>query len=329
MNLSFILTIVIAVKSKIFFSILIFSRIFFLPAQTHNGSQQDYIQLEKENLLELTSLKPHSTNILLKEFNSIVENNYKLIAAGKTPEYVFFRYKNSEGFTVYELSSRLNINYDTIITLNRISSKDDSISGKTLIIPTIQGIFIPEGKGKNSIEVLLQQNYRNQNLTNKKNYYKIEGEEFSFYQGKRLSPTERAFFLDSALRLPLDENSFIVSSEFGARKNPFSGQLKNHNGIDLAAEEGTPVYAIKDGSAAYVFEKDPEFGNYIILSHDQGKQTSVYAHLSKINVGQYDFVKKGTIIGYVGQTGMATASHLHFEIRQGGKAQNPREKLNF
>ena len=80
---------------------------------------------------------------------------------------------------------------------------------------------------------------------------------------------------------------------------------------------------------AYTVSNDPTFGNYIILSHDLGKQSSVYAHLSKIFVEQYSFVKKGTIIGLVGHTGMATGDHLHFEIRKGGKALNPREKLNF
>ena len=57
--------------------------------------------------------------------------------------------------------------------------------------------------------------------------------------------------------------------------------------------------------------------------------TSVYAHLSKITVDRYQYVKKGDVIGYVGQTGKATGPHLHFEIRTGGKAEDPRIKLNI
>ena len=57
--------------------------------------------------------------------------------------------------------------------------------------------------------------------------------------------------------------------------------------------------------------------------------TSVYAHLSKITVERYQVVRKGDVIGYVGQTGMATGPHLHFEIRQGGKAEDPRLRLNL
>ena len=296
--------------------------------------------IEKNRLPQLDSLqsylyiedgesKKQIKNEQFNQYSTIVEDNSKAVMAGREPEFLFFKYKVAERFTVLELCARCNINYDTIITLNSIASKDDVIKGETLIIPTVQGLFIPLDKCHNAIETLLQQNYKNQNLTNPILYFTIEGRSFVFLQGKRLSPTERAFYLDSSLRLPLDENSFYVSSEFGSRKNPLSGQIKNHNGIDLAAEEGTPVYAVKDGDVAYTVSNDQTFGNYIILSHDLGKQSSVYAHLSKIFVEQYSFVKKGTIIGLVGHTGMATGDHLHFEIRKGGKALNPREKLNF
>ena len=296
--------------------------------------------IEKNRLPQLDSLqsylyiedgesKKQIKNEQFNQYSTIVEDNSKAVMAGREPEFLFFKYKVAERFTVLELCARCNINYDTIITLNSIASKDDVIKGETLIIPTVQGLFIPLDKCHNAIETLLQQNYKNQNLTNPILYFTIEGRSFVFLQGERLSPTERAFYLDSSLRLPLDENSFYVSSEFGSRKNPLSGQIKNHNGIDLAAEEGTPVYAVKDGDVAYTVSNDQTFGNYIILSHDLGKQSSVYAHLSKIFVEQYSFVKKGTIIGLVGHTGMATGDHLHFEIRKGGKALNPREKLNF
>lgn len=291
--------------------------------------QQTYIELKTENLPEIKSLVPRRENVLFEQFNEIVRQNFRKTFAGETPEYSFFRYTNNEKFTFQELCARLNINQDTIATLNSIASKDDDLRGKSLIIPTVQGLFIALDSGKNDIEVLLQQNYKNQNLTKGSLYYKINGRNFVFIQGKRFEPTERAFYLDSAFTLPLSKDSFTVSSEFGKRKNPFSGQIKDHNGIDLAAPEGTPVYAIKDGDVAYVVPNDPVFGNYIILSHDHGKQTSVYAHLSKMIVEQYQFVRKGTVIGFVGHTGQATGDHLHFEIRQGGKVQNPRDRINF
>ena len=299
----------------------------FLPAQ--GKSKEDAIELKTEMLPEIQSLSPKRENVVFQQFNEIVEKNFRKTFAGGEPEYSFFKYKVTEKFDFQQLCARLNINIDTMATLNSIASKDDTIKDKTLIVPTVQGIFIALDGGKNDIEALLFQNYKNQNLTKGTLYYRINGRYFVFIQGKRWAPTERAFYLDSGFMLPLLKESFTVSSEFGKRKNPFSGQIKDHNGIDLAAAEGTPVYAIKDGDVAYVISDDPTFGNYIILSHDHGKQTSVYAHLSGMNVNQYQFVKKGTVIGYVGHTGMATGDHLHFEIRQGGKVQNPRDRMNF
>ncbi len=285
------------------------------------------IKIDAEKLPLISRLS--SREDLFKEYSSVVENNYKLVSAGKTPESMFFRYINTEKFTLQGLASRCNIPYETIATLNGIESSSETITNKTLILPTVPGLFVSLEKGRNSIEILLQENHSTDNFSSQEPVFELNSRTYVFLQNKRFTPTERAFFLDSALQLPLSSDSFWVSSEFGKRKNPFSGKTKEHNGIDLAASEGTPVYAIKDGAAANIILNDPEFGNYIILSHDQGKLTSVYAHLSSVLVEQYQSVKKGEVIGYVGQTGMATGPHLHFEIRQGGKAQDPRLKLNL
>ena len=298
-----------------------------LYAQTED--QITRIKIETDKLPVLESLSPSRANTVLRDYNNIVESNSKTISAGREPEIMFFKYTNTERFTFQGLAARCCVTQETLATLNQIENAQDDIKGRTLILPVVSGIFIPVERGINSIEVLLQENYSSHPLTKTNIYYNINGRDYLFLRSKRFTPTERAYFLDSSLRLPLDNDSFWVSSEFGKRKNPFSGEMKNHNGIDLAAAEGTPVYAIKDGSVYAAIEKDPEFGNYIILSHDLGKMTSVYAHLSRITVDRYQYVKKGDVIGYVGQTGKATGPHLHFEIRTGGKAEDPRVKLNI
>ena len=314
----------------LFLSILIC--IFTTPLfsnETEVEEEDQVIILDIDKLPIIESLKPSRKNVLFAGFQSIVENNNLLVAAGHEPEFMFYKYKNTEDFTFQGLAARLCINQDTIATLNGISSSQDDINGRTLIIPTVNGLYIPINNISNKLEQLLHDNYKEQTLTNKELCFRINEKEYLFLQNKRMSPTERAYFLDSSLRLPLDIGTYWVSSEFGKRKNPLSGQIKNHNGIDLAAPVGTPVYAIKDGSAYCCIYGDKELGNYIILSHDMGKMTSVYAHLSKICIEQYQNVRKGDIIGYVGETGMATGPHLHFEIRQGGVAQDPRTKLNL
>lgn len=316
-----------------FFNTFFFFLIYFIFSLGNLYAQPDdqikRIIIEKDKLPVLESLSPSRANTILKDYNNIVESNTKAISAGREPEILFFKYINNERFTFQGLAARCCITQETLATLNQIENAQDDIKGQTLILPVVSGIFIPVERGINSIEILLQENYSSHPLTKTNIYYNINGRDYLFLRSKRFTPTERAYFLDSSLRLPLDNDSFWVSSEFGKRKNPFSGEMKNHNGIDLAAAEGTPVYAIKDGAVYAAIEKDPEFGNYIILSHDLGKMTSVYAHLSKITVDRYQYVKKGDVIGYVGQTGKATGPHLHFEIRTGGKAEDPRIKLNI
>ena len=316
-----------------FFNTFFFFLIYFIFSLENLYAQPDdqikRIIIEKDKLPVLESLSPSRANTILKDYNNIVESNSKAISAGREPEILFFKYINNERFTFQGLAARCCITQETLATLNQIENAQDDIEGQTLILPVVSGIFIPVERGINSIEILLQENYSSHPLTKTNIYYNINGRDYLFLRSKRFTPTERAYFLDSSLRLPLDNDSFWVSSEFGKRKNPFSGEMKNHNGIDLAAAEGTPVYAIKDGAVYAAIEKDPEFGNYIILSHDLGKMTSVYAHLSKITVDRYQYVKKGDVIGYVGQTGKATGPHLHFEIRTGGKAEDPRIKLNI
>ena len=311
-----------------FFVILIFFLFFSFTVTAQDGGIKKII-IDKNDLPVIESLSPSRANTILKDFNSIVESNSKRVSAGREPEIMFFTYKNTERFTFQGIAARTCINQETLATLNQIENAQDEVKGRTFIIPVVNGLFIPIEKGINSLEVLLQENYSTQTLTKNSIYYNINGRDYLFLLSKRFTPTERAYFLDSALRLPLDSSSFWVSSEFGKRKNPFSGQMKDHNGIDLAAPEGTPVYAIKDGAVYTCIENDAQFGNYIILTHDLGKMTSVYAHLSKITVERYQNVKKGDVIGYVGQTGMATGPHLHFEIRQGGKAEDPRLRLNI
>ena len=313
-------------KKVLFLSLFIFL-LFSLSAQNNGASP--VILLNKEALPLLQSLQPSRKNTMLQEYNEIVESNRIAISAGSSPEYLFFQYTNSENFSFMALASRCCVRQETLATLNKIENAQEDIKGKTLILPTVDGLFIAIDKGINSIEILLQEKYAGQTLTKNAIWYKIDERDYVFLPGVKLNGTERFYFLDSALRLPLDSGSFWVSSEFGKRKNPFSGELKNHNGIDLAAEEGTPVYAIKDGAVFSAISGDSTFGNYIILTHDLGKMTSVYAHLSSLCVEKYQNVRKGDLIGYVGQTGMATGPHLHFEIRQGSKAEDPRNKLSF
>jgi murein DD-endopeptidase MepM/ murein hydrolase activator NlpD len=119
--------------------------------------------------------------------------------------------------------------------------------------------------------------------------------------------------------LPVKEA--YLGSPFGHRSDPIVGQRAMHEGIDFNAESGTPVVAAADGvvlSAGW----QSDFGNMIEVDHGDGLTTR-YAHLSRMNAKAGSLVKRGERIGAVGNTGRSTGSHLHFEVRMLGVAQNP------
>jgi lipoprotein NlpD len=106
-----------------------------------------------------------------------------------------------------------------------------------------------------------------------------------------------------------------LTSGFGPRSGSF------HDGVDIAAPEGTPVYAARDGHVIYS-DQIPGYGNIVIVGHADGLST-VYAHNSRNEVSQGDFVRQGEEVSQVGRTGRTTAPNLHFEIRSQNIARNP------
>ena len=119
--------------------------------------------------------------------------------------------------------------------------------------------------------------------------------------------------------MPLE--NFRVSSSYGMRDHPVLRKRARHNGIDLAAPTGTPIYATADGTIerANWFSS---YGNYIQIDHGNAIETR-FGHLSRIVVSDGQKVHKGDLIGYVGSTGRSTGPHLHYEVRVDGVAVDP------
>ena len=264
-----------------------------------------------------------SNDDIYTQYCEDVEQNYIHAAAGKSTNRQFYAYKTSKNDTLFTIAASCSIPYETIATGNSISNIDDDLNGKLLVLPTAAGIFVCKNP-VSSIEILIQKKYISIIDEQQKEWYTIKGRLFYFLQNERFSSTERAFFLDSALRMPLDHA--WLSSAYGMRISPITGNWKFHEGIDLAAPEGTSVYACKGGKVASCRRGDPVYGNCIILQHSSG-MTSIYAHLSKILITAGDTVRSGEKIGLVGKTGEATGPHLHFEIRMNGIPADPEKML--
>lgn len=116
-----------------------------------------------------------------------------------------------------------------------------------------------------------------------------------------------------------------MASGYGYRNDPFTKIRKFHAGMDFSAKTGTPVYATGDATVIRANNAMSGYGNLIILRHGFGYET-YYAHLSKYNVRVGQKVKRGDLIGFVGNTGRSEGPHLHYEVHINGKVVNP---INF
>ncbi|PQJ79596.1 M23 family metallopeptidase [Polaribacter porphyrae] len=124
--------------------------------------------------------------------------------------------------------------------------------------------------------------------------------------------------------LPVKKGDFYVASGFKMRMHPILKINKFHKGMDFTAPKGTPVYASGNGKI-HRAQRSSTFGNVIYIDHNYGYKT-IYAHLSKMVVKRGESVKRGDLIGYVGNTGLSVASHLHYEVHKNDRAVNP---INF
>jgi len=114
---------------------------------------------------------------------------------------------------------------------------------------------------------------------------------------------------------------FRISDYFGGRFHPVYGVYKSHTGIDYAALPGAPVYATGDG-VVIATGWDNGYGIRVLIDHGFGYST-IYAHLQRFVVRVGDKIKRGKLIGFVGNTGVSTGPHLHYEVRKNNDPVNP------
>jgi len=282
-------------------------------AGTHNGGAFPLIE----------RLDPRDDGF--KQFIADVEVNRRRIfnrgrenVAAFAESLTVYQYTVREGEDLLSLAARCNIPYSALASLNRLNHPSMVTAGKSLLLPSTPGIFVPQEPQSDLERLLASSRLAAEDsvmLTIETVYYFFPGDEFSM--------TERAFFLNMGFRFPL--RAYRLTSGFGMRRNPLTGNIRLHQGLDLAAPMGTEVYAAGDGIVTEIGQ-DPVYGNYIVIKHGEN-WASLYGHLQRISAVLHSFVKSGMLIGWVGSTGQSTGPHLHFELRQNGKAQNPDKYL--
>jgi len=260
-----------------------------------------------------------SNDPVFRQYSDDVESARKAIARAKPGDPLpvgLYAYTAKAGDTLIGIAARCSVPYDAIASLNRLPSMGEPIVGRTLLLPTLVGLYLPD-KASNTFESLLLSSFDPDDPTIIT--FRFDGATIHCLPDALFEGTVRTFFLTPSFRFPLPVGT--VTSSFGMRKNPVTGHLIFHKGIDLAAPRGTPVQSCAGGTVIYT-GYDSIYGNHVIIRHD-GTKESLYGHLASISVTLQQTVKSGTIIGTVGSTGQSTGPHLHFEIHENGVPKNP------
>ncbi len=127
--------------------------------------------------------------------------------------------------------------------------------------------------------------------------------------------------VDPGRRVPMPVFGKITSL-FGQRHDPIHGQQRQHNGMDIAAPEGSPIQSIRPGVVTFAGDMGT-YGKVVVVDHGEGLETR-YAHCSELLVEEGESVRPGNVIAKVGSTGRSTGPHLHFEARKGDQPLDPR-----
>lgn len=152
----------------------------------------------------------------------------------------------------------------------------------------------------------------------------IQSKSYDDIESLAKNKIDMAASIPAILPLALADDKVRISSAYGYRMHPFYKTIKLHTGMDFSGPTGTPIYATGNGKVISA-EKAKGYGLCVEIDHGYS-YTTLYAHLDKYIVKRGQKVKRGDIIGYLGNTGMSFGPHLHYEVRRNKAPQNP---INF
>jgi murein DD-endopeptidase MepM/ murein hydrolase activator NlpD len=242
-----------------------------------------------------------------------------------TPALILYRYIPRASEDIFSVAAAFNLPYDSLASLNCWDAPGLLSSGKEILIPGIPGLFIPESPVKNWEKHLAGNPREADPIKVKIRTAAGEIRDFNFFPGEKFTPGERIRFLGSLFSAPLEDVK--ITSSFGYRQNPFTGNMSFHPGVDLRASMNTEVLAARDGKVIETGTLEI-YGHFVIIDHDGGYQ-SVYGHLNEILVSEGQMVDAGEVIALSGNSGISTGPHLHFEIRRDGKPVDPSRLTSF
>jgi len=173
-------------------------------------------------------------------------------------------------------------------------------------------------KGYKNSEILIRTTQKIDHLSNKL-YVQSTSFDEVFEMAKNMEEMAACI---PAIQPISDKYKRRISSFYGYRIHPIYKRRVFHDGLDFSAPSGTEIYAAADGVIEKASRSSYGYGNKIIIDHGYGYKT-VYAHMSKFAIRRGAKVKRGQLIGYVGNSGLSTSPHLHYEVHRNGKKVNP------
>ncbi|MDR1837972.1 MAG: M23 family metallopeptidase [Treponema sp.] len=236
------------------------------------------------------------------------------------------QYRVKRGDSVSVIAQQFGVSVGAIIASNEIRNARRLQEGALLKIPNIDGIPYQVKNGDSLLKIAAAFNVPLEVIldVNDIKSDNIRSGETIFIPGARMNDIDLRLSLGELFMYPIQGR--YITSNYGMRKDPINGKLAFHTGIDLRANTGTTVMAALDGVVSVVAE-NWLYGNYIIITHDNGYKT-LYGHLNSFSVKQGDRVTRGKKIGETGNTGYSTGPHLHFTIYdKNNKLVNPLELL--
>ncbi len=308
------------------------------PASAYQESSEGEILFD--NSFHDSSSQKKNTKTALKHQNILK----KIKNSDKRLHFKEYRVKRNEN--LWTIAKRSNISLKQLIEINNIANPELLRENDIILVPSRDGIFYTIKRGdtltgisnryNTEIDIIAEHN----NIDGKKI---IAGKKIFLpdaseplirpviiknYHEKSVTPVEKiALPVNNEKKLQSEKVVLSwplrgpITSGFGIRTHPFSGDKKFHCGLDIGAEEGPVVRAAGEGKVIFSGWKEA-YGNMIVISH-KNNYITIYAHNGKNLVDVNETINKGQKIALSGKTGAVTGAHLHFEIRKGIVPLNP------
>ncbi|RAO99286.1 peptidoglycan-binding protein [Petrotoga sp. 9PW.55.5.1] len=230
--------------------------------------------------------------------------------------YSMIEHLVQNGDTLYSISQKYNVSITTILDWNTDLNPQSLKIGNKIHIPQPDGYLYEVKKGDNLTYIAKMFFTSVPDIVRANNL-----DSTTIYVGQKLfipkNIVGKGFNNEANIIWPVYGS---ISSLYGWRIHPITHEYSLHNGIDLAANVGTPIFAASSGIVQFVGEN----GGYGLMVEIKSNNISyVYGHLSQINVYPGQYVEKGELIARVGNSGLSTGPHLHFEVRNNNKTSDP------